>query len=135
MGGILWILLCFKRSLFAGCVCTCTAGRINKEGSKGAAALVFCGCANNTLFFVAFYDISLYIITPSPHTHINCKLQHPYLQSTSYPPPPLYSRPQINKEINMCCEYILASEIRTASLQGTVDLIPMCPLFRGSTVS
>ena len=28
----------------------------------------------------------------------------------------------------------LISEIRTASLQGTVDLIPMCPLFRGSTV-
>ena len=26
-------------------------------------------------------------------------------------------------------------EIRTTSLQGTVDLIPKCPLFRGSTVS
>ena len=29
---------------------------------------------------------------------------------------------------------LLSSEIRTASLQGTVDLIPICPLFRGPTV-
>ena len=29
---------------------------------------------------------------------------------------------------------LLTSEIRTASLQGTVDLIPMCPLFRGSSI-
>ena len=30
---------------------------------------------------------------------------------------------------------IVTSEIRTAYLQGTVVLIPMCPLFRGSAVS
>ena len=30
--------------------------------------------------------------------------------------------------------FYLSSKLMTVSLQGTVDLIPMCPLFRGSTV-
>ncbi len=41
-----------------------------------------------------------------------------------------YGQPLYKGQCTSLCK--LTSEIRTASLQGTMDMIPMCPLFRNS---
>ncbi len=47
--------------------------------------------------------------------------------------------PPLREEYNLStkalmCPFSIASKRRTTSLQGTECLVPMCPLFRGSTV-